>query len=136
MKEQEEIIVKIQKFFQKEKDVSFVYLFGSFASGKVNQMSDVDLAVYLDIKDKKQGFKKRCLLIGKLLHVLKKELDLVVLNDVEDNFLLYDILTQGKIIDKKDSDLFFDYKTKTIHSVLDFITRYNYVKQRENSTDD
>ena len=136
MTERDKIVGKIQDFFQDEKKVAFIYLFGSYVSGKIGPMSDIDIAVYLDINDKKLRFKKRCLLIGKLLHILKKEIDLVVLNDVEDNFLLYDILTKGEVIYKKDKELYFDYKTKKIHEVLDFITRYNYVKQRENSAND
>ena len=68
----EEIKQKIIPFFEKDKDILFVYVFGSQVTGKTNFESDVDIAVFLDEKRIKDMFKKRLLLIGKLEGILKK----------------------------------------------------------------
>lgn len=121
----------LNKFFAQEKDVAFAVLFGSYALEKQNANSDVDLAICLNLPDLLQRAKKRHILIAKLLHFLKKEVDLVILNDVQDNFLLSEILKTGKLIYCQDEGAYFDFKTKIQHRVSDFLTHYYYVNGRK-----
>lgn len=123
-------ITALQAFFSNEKEVSFVYLFGSYASGETTPTSDVDLAVFLTIEDAKLRFQKRCFLIGKLLHLLKKEVDLVVLNDLENNYLMHEILTKGKLIYQTDERQVFDFYTRKIHNTFDYLIHKQYVQSR------
>ncbi len=50
---------KLNPLFKREKNILFVYLFGSAAIGKgFNLKSDIDLAVYLNEKKSKILFKR------------------------------------------------------------------------------
>jgi len=101
-------------FFQKEESISFAILFGSYAQEKERLNSDVDIAVHLNLADKLQRAQKRNILIAKLLHILKKDIDLIILNDAQDNFLLNDIFTEGKLLFCRDTEQYFDFKTKRL----------------------
>jgi hypothetical protein len=68
----------VEAYLSRRKDVVFAYLFGSFATGKVHPLSDVDIAVYLDGLDISE---KRLEILGHLAGIFKTdEIDLVVLN--------------------------------------------------------
>jgi len=43
----EDIISKLKGYFLKRDDVEMAFLFGSYASGRVHEESDVDIAVYI-----------------------------------------------------------------------------------------
>jgi predicted nucleotidyltransferase len=43
---------QIKSFFENEKDIVAVYLFGSYASGKVRSRSDIDLAILFDSRSR------------------------------------------------------------------------------------
>ena len=64
----------------------FGYLFGSHAAGDAAPDSDLDIALFLrdDSLDVRLG------LIHRLQKELKKEIDLVVLSDIKNIFLLMD----------------------------------------------
>jgi len=125
-------LTALKQFFEEEKNIMFVILFGSYAKKKQNKNSDIDLAIYLNIKDKIQRAKKRNIFIAKLLHILNKKIDLVILNDIQDNFLLHDILKEGKLIYCCNKEIFFDFKINRHHQVLDFLSHYYYVNSRKN----
>ncbi|MBE9593141.1 MAG: nucleotidyltransferase domain-containing protein, partial [Proteobacteria bacterium] len=40
-----ELLPLLPDYLEKDKDIYLTYLFGSFASGKVRKLSDVDIAV-------------------------------------------------------------------------------------------
>lgn len=116
-----------------ESGVVFAYLFGSRATEKNHNNSDFDLAIYLSEKDKRERFESKLILMGKLTSILKKEVDIVVLNDIQNNFLLFDILQEGKIIFDQDEDLRFHFENTQRHQVIDFLTHLKYVnKERTN----
>lgn len=72
-------------------NVSYCYLFGSYAKGKATEISDVDLLVYTDIKGIK--FYE---LIEVLRESLKKKVDLLNQDQIKNNFnLLNEILKDG-----------------------------------------
>ena len=65
--------------------VKFVFLFGSYAQGKQNKLSDIDFAIYYDC-DKKERFKFRLNLLSKLpdnfdVHIFQ-DLPLFIRKDV------------------------------------------------------
>ena len=74
-----------------EYDVDYCYLFGSYAKGKANEKSDVDLL----ISTKTNGLKFFGL-VERLREELKKKVDLLNVNQLENNtILLNDILKEG-----------------------------------------
>lgn len=46
----EEIKTKLKNFFSQKPEIKFAYLFGSLARKKINKLSDIDLAVYINEK--------------------------------------------------------------------------------------
>lgn len=115
-----EIGKKLQTFFKQEKDILFVYLFGSQVRKKTNYESDVDLAIYLDEKKIKDYFKKRLYLIEAIQSILKKTTEVVILNETRSILLKFVIIKEGKIIFEKDHKVRVDFELKTMQEYYDF----------------
>jgi len=119
----------------KENNVSFAYLFGSLASGNFNQDSDIDIAVMLPFEmKKKERFDLRLKLMGEISKILKKKVDVVVLNDVSSLYFKYIIIKEGKIIYKEIDLSPAEFESKTLGIYFDFrsfLENYNkaYVKR-------
>ncbi len=71
------------KYFEQDKDIILVYLFGSYATGRIGPLSDVDIAVLFSYDILKGEYiDKKLKLIGKISGILHTdEIDLVVLNE-------------------------------------------------------
>lgn len=115
-----EIKQKLIPIFEKEKGVLFAYIFGSQALGKTNFESDIDIAVYLDEKRVKDLFEKRLSLIGKLEGILKKQTEVVVLNEIKSIFFKFVIIKEGKIIFERDQKKRVEFELSTIQEYFDF----------------
>jgi len=119
----------------KENNVSFAYLFGSLVSGNFNQGSDVDIAVMLPFEMKKEErFDLRLKFMGEISKILKKKVDVVVLNDVSSLYFKYIIIKEGKIIYKEIDLSPAEFESKTLGIYFDFrsfLENYNkaYVKR-------
>jgi uncharacterized protein len=109
---------------------SFAYLFGSQAKNRAHQNSDIDLAIYLQEKNKLQRFETKLYLTSKLSSILKKNVDIVILNDIQNNFLLFDILTEGKLIYNQDNNLRFHYEVTRRHQAIDYLTHLKYANRQ------
>lgn len=97
------IIIKIQELLSKYPKIKLVYFFGSRASGKFNDNSDYDFAIYFDKEDEIKMFNVRIKLMMQLATLLKNDkIDIVVLNQSEDPTLNYEIIQTGKLIYDKD----------------------------------
>lgn len=85
-------------FVLEEKDVSFAYLFGSYAKGEANERSDVDLLISGSITG--LDFFS---LGGELERALHKRVDVIRLEDIASNAeLIQEILKSGvKIYEKR-----------------------------------
>ena len=80
--EMEDIIRKCSKVFEKY-EVSFCYLFGSYAKGKATQVSDVDLLISTNVKGLKfYG------LVEEIRASLHKKVDVLDMNQLKDNIEL------------------------------------------------
>lgn len=80
--ELEDIVRRCSKVLNKY-DVSFCYLFGSYAKGKATQTSDVDLLISANIK----GIKFYAL-IEEIRIALHKKVDVLDMNQLKDNIEL------------------------------------------------
>ena len=120
--------------FEKNK-VSFAYLFGSQANGSSGKDSDVDIAVMLPFEMKKEErFDLRLKFMGEISKILKKKVDVVVLNDVSSLYFKYIIIKEGKIIYKEIDLSPAEFESKTLGIYFDFrsfLENYNkaYVKR-------
>ena len=118
----------------KDHPISAAYIFGSTAMETRSQESDVDIAVLLDKRlSKKARFALRLKLMEKIARALKKEADVVVLNDVASLFFKYVIISEGKVVYQKDESERADFECRLMGIYFDyqpFLELYNdnYVK--------
>jgi predicted nucleotidyltransferase len=104
----------LKKYFEERDDVAFAFLFGSSVRGRIRKEGDVDIGVYFwpenDIEW--EVFDKVCpgeARIGlDLERILKKEVDLIVLNRAR-SILADEIVRKGAPIIIKDKGLFMDF---------------------------
>jgi len=112
---------KIHHSLLSNHNVIFGYLFGSYSKNKQTEISDVDIALYL--KDTSLDSKLR--IIYELSKLVNKDIDLVVLNDIKNIYLLEDILKSGIIV--KDADERFDFEIIKEHDILDYKAFRRYI---------
>ena len=80
--ELEDIVRKCSKVFERY-EVSFCYLFGSYAKGKATPVSDVDLLISANVKGLKfYG------LVEEIRNALHKKVDVLDMNQLKDNIEL------------------------------------------------
>ncbi len=73
--------------------VESAYLFGSQSAKTATSSSDVDIAVLLPFSfSKKKRFDTRMALITSLSRLIRKDLDLIVMNDTKSLFFKYCII--------------------------------------------
>jgi predicted nucleotidyltransferase len=95
-------------------NILFAYLFGSYAENKADVHSDVDIAVYM----KDISLDNQLEVNFELSKLLKKDVDLVVLNSVKNLFLLESIFQKGILL--KDSQNRLDFELLKEHDILDY----------------
>ena len=115
-------IEKIKDLLYGRKEIIFAYLYGSMARKTDNQMSDIDLAIYLDKEHMPDSgpFGYRSELIVELQSGVNQEIDLVVLNDVSLS-LKHNVLKDGKLIFCKSEEERVAFHAETMRKYLDFL---------------
>ncbi|MCD6500640.1 nucleotidyltransferase domain-containing protein, partial [bacterium] len=116
---EKDLIKNLSKFFKKEKEVLFCYLFGSRAYGKPISTSDIDLAVYLDEKKCRDLFEKRLELVSQISQIMHKDVDILVLNN-SSPFLKYVVLKEGKLIFEKEKGKRIDFELRAMNEYFDY----------------
>ena len=112
----EEIKDKIIEVLNNSLDCDAIVIFGSFARGTQNEESDIDIA----LKINKEVTKKELYDIStKLEEQLKRDIDLVNLDTIENDGFKYEILINGEVIYCKDSYKFDLYKLDAYREYLD-----------------
>ena len=123
-------LLKLKQFFIKNKlrkvfnkyPVIFAYIFGSFAKGQINLLSDIDIAVYFDEKiNVEERLKFRYDIQDEIKIKLKnkKEIDIVSLNDAKP-LLEREVVYNGKIIYSKSEAKRTHYEANAIGRWLDW----------------
>lgn len=76
----------LKQYFDSREDVLMAFVFGSFIKGREHEGSDVDIAIYLKPErnrleiEEPVYYKSEDEIWGDLEHILKKEVDLIILN--------------------------------------------------------
>lgn len=97
-------------------NIELIYIFGSYATNKNNENSDLDISVYLG--GKSDGFIKLEIL-DELVGIFQREdIDLVILNKV-DIVLQFQVIKYGKVIYMKDLLTKVLYESKTMSFYMD-----------------
>ncbi len=104
-----------------DNDIVAFFVFGSAATGKLQPLSDVDLAVLLDAEmNKSQLFDKELELRSKISQILgSEEFDLVNMNLAPARFV-HNILSEGKLLFCKNKLVLSDFIEKNTREYLDF----------------
>lgn len=87
MKIEKNLIQKLKKYFESKREIAFAFLFGSYARGNTNKLSDVDIAVYFYPKkrhpieyEEEIFYDNEDDIWAEIEQILKKEVELLVLN--------------------------------------------------------
>lgn len=110
---------KIVSTLRVNKDILFAYLFGSQVTGKTNFESDIDLAIYLT-ESCRDPFRTRLVLIENLQDILKRNVEIMVLNEQKSIFFKFTIIKEGKVIFERDHKKRVDFELKTMQEYYDF----------------
>jgi len=118
-------LINLQSIFKKYSDIEAVYIFGSTASGKRHQDSDIDLAIVPASKELRE---KKLSILTDLARVGFCNVDLVFL-DTDDVVLKYEAIRKNNLIYKKEG---FDrgaLYSKIVRQYLDFLPYLNVQRQ-------
>ncbi len=107
---------ELAKALGEESDVLFAYLFGSQARKDALPTSDIDVAVYLIDGD---FFNRKLELIEKLSRLMKKEVDITILNEASP-LLKFVVISEGKVIYSIDDSKRIDFDLQTTNEYIDF----------------
>jgi len=109
----------IAAYFENKKDVSAVYLFGSYAAGKQKPFSDIDIGILLKHDVMKTAAGKQTACIIELGRMLRKDVHPVILNTAGET-LLEQIFKYGKCILVNDEKEYAKFRMISLSKILDF----------------
>ena len=112
----EDTIELLQAYLAGRPEVRLAFVFGSVAADRAGRMSDVDLAVYLD----KESDEIEDQLQADLERVLKKEVDLVVMNRAPAT-LSWSAIRRGVPVKTQDRKFFLDFMLDVSTEAQDFM---------------
>jgi len=116
----EQIQKKISPVFKNNSEIAAVYLFGSHATQKANDNSDIDLAILFEKRlFNYESYQRREKYFLRLTRTLGTEPDLVDMEEVN-LILLFEILTDGKILIENNIDRNRQFRAQKIVECLDF----------------
>jgi len=116
-----EVLILLKNKLSDMDVILFGYLFGSYATNQQTNKSDVDVALYLKAVD----FDTKLQINYELSKLLKKDVDLVVLNDIKNIYLMENIMKNGIII--KDHNKRVDFEIMKHHDILDYKVFRKYI---------
>lgn len=100
-------LIDIKKLLQRDKDILFAYIYGSYPTGNIHLQSDIDIAVYLKEKDTEYYLKKD----NEFL--VNDKFDIRILN-VMPLVLKFKVLKDGKLLFSNDEPKRIDFETEVI----------------------
>ena len=112
------MIEEIKNYLENYENILFAILFGSYASGKTNSKSDLDIGIYSDQEI-------NLLKLGKIITDLEKitgvKIDLIELNNLfnKSPLLAYQITTNHKVIFVRDETALVNFKRLTLLNYFD-----------------
>lgn len=125
--DKKKIINKLRAILLKKKEIEFALVFGSFVSDL--PFEDIDVGIYLN-KDYLEKINKLDYIIELGIYLEEKiksfEIDLVILNDLDYNFL-YHVFKEGKILFARDKEKYYDFIIYVIENYLDYKEYRDYL---------
>jgi len=129
MENKNQILSRINDFLSNVDEIEFALLFGSFALDRENDISDVDIAIYVN---REIDLIKYGNIISDLESTLERKVDLVVINNLyeKDPKLAYEIVTNHRTIFCRNSELLTKFKRVTFSFYFDTIALRNESNER------
>ena len=122
------LIEKIRLYFNNRSEVIAVYLFGSYAKGRQQMGSDIDLAILISQNYISRQNELRRQYIIDLSRILRKDLHLVIMNSAGED-ILAQIYKYGQCILNQNPDLLARFKMITYAMIADFAFYKNLMKK-------
>jgi len=110
---------KIANYFENKEDIIAVYLFGSYASGKVRPRSDIDLAILFDSRYQVMINRRLDNYLIDLSRILRKDIHLTTMNFASEA-LLKQIFKKGKCLIVNDSKKLARFKMTAYSRIVNF----------------
>ena len=114
-----ELIEKISLYFDRRSEVMTVYLFGSYAKGRQEMDSDIDLAILLNRDDRPRQNELRRQYIVDLSHILRKDVHIVMISSIDEG-ILAQIFKYGECIINHNPHLLARFKMIAYAMIADF----------------
>jgi len=123
-----EIIQKIIQFFENREEVIAVYIFGSYARGKEQIGSDIDLAILLnnDFISQKNALTKKYSL--GLVRNLRKDFHIVIMNKAGEQ-IICQVFKYGKCILNRQPGLLNLFKMISYSMIVEFYYHRNIMQK-------
>ncbi len=109
---------KLKSYFEQNKQIDFVLIFGSVLSNKFSELSDIDIAIHTkEVLD--------LLSIGRIVSDLEnisgRKIDVIELNDMykKNPLLAYNIISNSVILNMNNFEKYIDFKRNTFLYYLD-----------------
>lgn len=137
----QELLKKLNNYFQNREDISFAYLFGSVAKNQSHTESDVDIGVYFMPATRRLEYESENRYPGEsdiwsdLDRLIGRHVDMVVLNRASST-LFSAVLEEGQIIFSKDDGLSMRLSgaiTDLAEDFRNFISDFVKIKERSKS---
>lgn len=112
--EKEGITSAIKVKLEKQREIIFAYIFGSFIDPEMQFFRDIDIGIYVDTDSLQQEqFINYALSLSLELESLLKKypVDVIIINDAPLNLKFR--ITQGELLFTRDERLWTDFSTKT-----------------------
>ena len=110
---------QIKSFFENKRDIVAVYLFGSYATGKVRSCSDIDLAILFDSRSRAIINRRLDKYLIELSRILRKDIHMTAM-DFAGEGLLKQIFKNGKSIIINDTRKMSYFKMIAYSKIVDF----------------
>ena len=110
---------KIASYFKNKEDIVTVYLFGSYAKGKVRSNSDIDLAILFESRDRAFINRRLDNYLIDISRLFRKDVHLITLNFASEE-LLKQIFNKGKCLIVNDTKKLAYFKMVAYSRIIDF----------------
>lgn len=115
---------RLAPYFARRREVLLAYLFGSVAQGRMNKLSDIDIALLVDEKkfkklDAKEPYGYKAAMIANLMGLLhKNEIDLVLLHEAPP-LLAHEVIRTGTLLFYRNENERIAFEVQTKKNYLD-----------------
>jgi predicted nucleotidyltransferase len=110
----------LTSYFHSKEEILAAYIFGSYAVGRPNPQSDLDIAILAPpFKNRMESFNARVRYQTEISKLIRKDVDVVLLREAGES-LSYQILKHGRLIYEKEASAHRSFVARRVIQCLDF----------------